>query len=401
MEFSLKLAKNWLKLQVEKLNPAQELIARAAGWNSGSDQTITVVNSWEDFEVVQRGVAMIVGGCSVFDVDIKDKKLSEGIPNLRKAKLETLLNHKPNAYQDIQTFRSQIFLDFIMEGNIFIYWDGSALYHLPAVNMVVVPDEKTYIKEYLYNRVITYKPSEIIHIQDLSTKSIFRGTSRLKSAIRSIATINKMRTFQDSFFENGAVPGLVLETENTLSTAAKERTIQQWTQKYNSKNGARRPMIVDSGLKVKAIYDVNFKELDFDVGMTSYEAKILKALGVPPILLDGGNNANIAPNLRLFYLETVIPIVKKYLSALEFFFGFDLELITNNVSAIQPELKEIAQYYASLVNTGIITADEARTELRYGVKGGEADTLRIPANIAGSAADPSQGGKPSGSANNN
>lgn len=344
---------------------------------------------------------MLVHGCSVFDIDIKDEKLSEGIVGLRKAKLNTLLNHKPNPYQDIQTFRNQIFLDFVLEGNIFIHWDGVHLYHLPAANVQVFPDEKKYVKKYTYNNITEFLPAEIIHIQDVGITSIYRGTSRLASSARSVNTLNKMRTFQDSFFANGAIPGLVLETENTLSTSAKDRTLQQWAQKYNSKNGARKPMIIDSGLKVKAIYDINFKELDFDVAMNSYEIKILKAMGVPPILLDGGNNANISPNLRLFYLETIIPIVKKYVSALEFFFGFDLELITNNISAIQPELKEIAAYLATLTNTGIITPDEARTELRYKVKGGEADNLRIPANIAGSAANPSQGGKPSGSANNN
>ena len=58
-----------------------------------------------------------------------------------------------------------------------------------------------------------------------------------------------MQEFQKGFFENGAVPGLVFTTENTLSTAAKEKTIQYWQQKYNPKNGGRRPMIVDSGLK--------------------------------------------------------------------------------------------------------------------------------------------------------
>ena len=342
---------------------------------------------------------MITHGCALFDIDIKDKKLSEGIKGLRKDRLNTLLNHKPNPYQDIQTFRIQLFLDYVLEGNIFIYWDGAHLYHLPASKMVVIPDEKTYVKAYEYNRLTKFVPADIIHIQEINTSTIYRGASRLASSIRSVNTLNKMRQFQDSFFENGAVPGLVLETENTLSSQAKERTIQQWTQKYNARGGARRPMIIDSGLKVKPLYEVNFKELDFDVAMTAYETKILKALGVPPILLEGGNNANIAPNLRLFYLETIIPIVKKYISALEYYFGFDLELITTNVSAIQPDLKEIASYYASLVNTGIITPDEARTELRYAGKGGEAGDLRIPANIAGSASNPSQGGKPPGSAN--
>lgn len=70
-----------------------------------------------------------------------------------------------------------------------------------------------------------------------------------------------------------------------------------------------------------------------------------------------------------------------------------MEPITSNVSALQPELKDIAQYHASLVNGGVITPNEARKELRYDSITGH-DDLRIPANIAGSAADPSQGGRP-------
>ena len=154
-------------------------------------------------------------------------------------------------------------------------------------------------------------------------------------------------------------------------------------------------MIIDSGLKLKAVSDNDFKDLDFEDSSTSYERKILKALGIPPILMDGGNNANIAPNLRLFYLETVLPIVRKYVSACERFFGFDLELITGTVSALQPDLKETAEYYASLVNAGILTPNEARIELRYPeLTGKEATDIRVPANIAGSAANPTEGGKP-------
>lgn len=119
----------------------------------------------------------------------------------------------------------------------------------------------------------------------------------------------------------------------------------------------------------------------------------MQALGVPPILLAGGNNANISPNLRLFYLETVLPIVRGYISAVERYFGYDVEAITTTVSALQPELKDVAAYHATLVNGGIIAPNEARIELRYASKPGH-DDLRVPANIAGSAVNPSLGGKP-------
>jgi len=135
--------------------------------------------------------------------------------------------------------------------------------------------------------------------------------------------------------------------------------------------------------------------MDFDQSIKTHQEKILQALGVPPILLMGGNNANIAPNLRLFYLETVMPIAKSWVSAVERYFGYDVEAITQTVSALQPDIKDIASYHATLVNGGIITPNEARQELRYDKLDG-ADEIRIPANIAGSAANPSQGGRPPG-----
>jgi len=92
-------------------------------------------------------------------------------------------------------------------------------------------------------------------------------------------------------------------------------------------------------------------------------------------------------------LETVLPINRKFTSSLERYFGYDIDVITANVSALQPELKDIAAYHSTLVNAGIITANEARKELRYEPIEGH-NEIRIPANIAGSAADPSKGGRP-------
>jgi len=202
-----------------------------------------------------------------------------------------------------------------------------------------------------------------------------------------------MKEFQDQFFDNGAVFGLVLTSENTLSQVAKEKTIQYWLQKYSAKSGGKRPVILDSGLKPHAISNTSFKDMDFDLSMNTHAQTIMQAIGVPPILLEGGNNANISPNLRLFYLETVMPIVRRFTSALERYYGYDIEAITSSVSALQPELKDIAAYHSTLVNAGIITANEARQELRYAPIEGH-DDLRIPANIAGSAANPAQGGRP-------
>ena len=383
-------AASWFR---EKLNPAQEIILRQEGVIVGSDATVGFKNSFKKLETVNRGTNMIVSGCSSLDFDIKDKIASDVKPGMRQKTLYNLLNYRPNPYQSIQDFRESIFTDFILEGNIFIYFDGAFLYHLPAANVQILPDPKTFIAGYKYNNMQDFKPDEIIHIRDVCSSSIYRGSSRLMSANRSIEILYKMHAFQETFFDNGAVPGMVLTTENTLSQVAKQKTIQNWITGYSPKNGARKPMILDSGLKPSNLLNASFQDMDFDTSIKSHDIKILKALGVPSLLLDGGNNANISPNMRLFYLETVMPIIRKYTSAMERYFGYDIDAITSNVSALQPDLKDIAAYNVSLVNGGIISANEARTELRYQPVAGH-DDLRIPANIAGSAANPSQGGAP-------
>ena len=385
--------KDWFAGVTEKLNPAQHVIARQEGSFIGSDYTVSYTTAFESLESVNRGVNMIVSACSSLDFDVKSTTAAGVTTGMRQKTLVNLLNHTPNQFQSTQEFRCNIFTDFLLEGNIFIYYDGVYLYHLPANRVVIHTDSKTFVQEYRYNAEITFKPEEIIHIKDINSKSIYRGISRLASADRNIKILYKMQTFQEQFFENGAVSGLIFTSENTLSQVAKDKTISYWQQRYSPKNGAKKPMILDSGLKPVASLSESFQEMDFDQSIKTHDAKILKSLGVPPILLDGGNNANISPNLRLFYLETILPIVTKYVSAMERFFGYDIEAVTATVSSLQPELKDVAAYHSTLVNAGIISPNEARLELRYPTKPGS-DDLRIPANIAGSAANPSVGGAP-------
>ncbi len=382
--------KNW----IEKLNPAQVVISREEGSLVDTTSIITYKQAFDRLESVNRGVNMIVSACSGLDYDIKDKKLDGVFQGMRQKTLNTILNYQPNPYQSVQEFRRNIFTDFLLDGNVFLYWDGASLYHLPAENVTIETSAKTFVSRYNYNSEIFFKPEEVLHFKDLSSKSIYRGDSRLQSCDRNIKTLYKMQNFQDGFFENGAVMGMVLTSENTLSQIAKDRTLQNWTSKYNPKLGPRKPVILDSGLKPVKLGDESFKDLDFDNSIKTHDSKILKALGVPPILLEGGNNANISPNLRLFYLETVIPILNNYVSSLERFFGYDIAPVTSNVSAMQPELKDLAAYYTTLVNGGILSPNEARVELRYQSKP-DSDNLRIPANIAGSASNPGEGGRPS------
>ena len=74
-------------------------------------------------------------------------------------------------------------------------------------------------------------------------------------------------------------------------------------------------------------------------------------------------------------------------------FGFKIVEDVTDIPALQPELRDQAAFYSTLVNSGIITANEARVSMNFDeIDGGEG--IRVPANIAGSAANPAEGGRP-------
>jgi phage portal protein BeeE len=108
---------------------------------------------------------------------------------VKSFQLDRILNQEPNPYQDIHSFKRGLLLDFIVDGNMFMYWDGAFLYHLPATKMNVISDESTYVNRYEYDGgAIVYKPTEIIHVKDNNYQSLYRGSSRLKPANNASAT---------------------------------------------------------------------------------------------------------------------------------------------------------------------------------------------------------------------
>lgn len=392
---------NLINRLLQKLNPAQPVIASQEGDSNSTTTNYNISRAYYELDVVNRGVNLIVDACAEIPLDVSSKLRNVGIVvqdknnRMTGKRLAKLLNYRPNPYQNADSFKRALFLDLLIEGNIFIYFDGMHLFHLPASSVEILTDKKTFVKGYKYASTTTFTFEEVIHIKENSLESIYRGDSRLISALPAINLLKAMSGFQENFFKNNAVPGLVLKTPNTLSSRVKERILAEWASKYNPKKGGKRPAILDGDMSIESLGHTDFRELDFKESILTQEKNILKALGVPPLLLDSGNNANISPNQKLFYTSTILPIINKLVKAFEFYFGYDIKPITRDVLALRPEMKDEGNYISSLVNGGIITPNEGRDKLRYGkISDESADQLRIPANIAGSAVDSNQGGRP-------
>ena len=252
----------------EKLNPAQFNIG-SNKVESSREPSFSYEKAYEDLEIVNRGVNMIVDDVAeIHTLVSRDNAFRGVVPGVKASKVDALLNKSPNPYQDINTFKRNLIIDLLIDGNIFMYFDGVHLYHLPATDVRIHADKDTYIEKFTMFDT-TFSTDEIIHIKENSFHSIYRGVPRLKPALRTMILMKNMRAFQDNFFKNGAVPGLVLKSPNTLSEKIKERMMLSWQARYRPDAGGRRPLILDGGIEVDSISNVNFKELDY----TSYRSK--------------------------------------------------------------------------------------------------------------------------------
>ena len=396
----------WREWLSEKLNPAQPSIASLEPYAS-PETIVDFEQAYREIEIIHRAVEMVIAACVDTPLKVTGQTPAK--------KVNKLLNIRPNPFEDRVRFFRRALLDFHLDGNAFFYYDGNDLYLLPANDVEVVPDPHTFVNHYNYlvsnqqssdffgynkqtrkSEAIRFEPHEIIHITSENTTSIFRGTSKLKPLLRLIELYYYMINFQRQFFKNNAIPGFVLTTDNILSKRVKERLLDGWRNSYTTIfDNARHPAILDGGLKIDQFSQVKFQELDFENSIERIQQDMAKALGVPYVLLKSGNNANIDANQKLFYQHTVMPILNQFCSAFMLFFNNGVQIKPDKLTipALRPDERTQSIYYSTLVNTGIITPNEARVGLGFPSIDGE-DSIRVPQNITGSATDATQGGRP-------
>ena len=396
----------WREWLSEKLNPAQPSIASLEPYAS-PETIVDFEQAYREIEIIHRAVEMVIAACVDTPLKVTGQTPAK--------KVNKLLNIRPNPFEDRVRFFRRALLDFHLDGNAFFYYDGNDLYLLPANDVEVVPDPHTFVNHYNYlvsnqqssdffgynkqtrkSEAIRFEPHEIIHITSENTTSIFRGTSELKPLLRLIELYYYMINFQRQFFKNNAIPGFVLTTDNILSKRVKERLLEGWRNSYTTIfDNARHPAILDGGLKIDQFSQVKFQELDFENSIERIQQDMAKALGVPYVLLKSGNNANIDANQKLFYQHTVMPILNQFCSAFMLFFNNGVQIKPDKLTipALRPDERTQSIYYSTLVNTGIITPNEARVGLGFPSIDGE-DSIRVPQNITGSATDATQGGRP-------
>ena len=87
----------------EKLNPAQEYMGISQ--QTSREPSFSYERAYEDLEVVNRGVNMIVDDVAEIPTTVSRANAFKGVvPGIKRSKVELLLNKSPNPYQDVSSF---------------------------------------------------------------------------------------------------------------------------------------------------------------------------------------------------------------------------------------------------------------------------------------------------------
>jgi len=102
----------------EKLNPAQTFIGLEEGLAIDTrEKKDNYRSAYEELEVVNRAVNMIVDDSAdiPFDVGEKIQGITPIMPNVRRSRVDLLLNKEPNPFQDINSFKRNLIIDLLID----------------------------------------------------------------------------------------------------------------------------------------------------------------------------------------------------------------------------------------------------------------------------------------------
>ena len=216
--------------------------------------------------------------------------------------------------------------------------------------------------------------SRICHIHTYNPNNPCIGMSPLEAAAYNLDIHNKGSRWNISLLDNSCAPSGIFKTEQPLTPDAISRFITQIKDFFSGSKNAGRTMVLEQGLEYQQL-GLSPKDMDFISSLDTSARNIASAFGVPfALILPESSTYNNQRDARVsLYENTVIPVLSDILDGFAAWvstitgknYGFDIDL--DSISALEEKRQIRFDRMATMVQTGILTANEAREELGYEV----------------------------------
>lgn len=282
-------------------------------------------------------------------------------------------------------------LSLLTDGNAFVLTPRDAL-GVPT-DLVVLDPTKVNVER--KRGRIAYSCNEqlldaidLMHIKGLTLPGELRGLSPVAYARETIGVGLAAQRYGASFFENGALPGAVIEAPGTLSQEAADRFAAGWNAKHQGTGRANKVGVLTGGAKLTKVSiapnDAQFLETrQFQV------PDIARIFGVPPHLIADASNSTswgsglAEQNLAFgqFSLRPWIERIEDAHTRLLTTHGMGDVFVKLNMDALlRASLKDRYEAYGIGIDKGFLDEDEARVledkpPLKARIKSGQIESV--------------------------
>lgn len=221
---------------------------------------------------------------------------------------------------------------------------------------------------------------EVVYFHTYNPKSASIGLSPLASCVSDIETLTNAAIYTAKFFENGAIPALLVSVTGSDSTGLsgpgkKDVKLWQhlWDRKVKGAKNAGKTLFIGKNVKVNPV-SLSLDKMALKEIKLEARRAICAALDVPMTMAGASEAANRATSQEQrasLYQEVVFPqaayiegvIDAELLPRIEPRTAF--KLLINELPFMKKDEFQTAQRLSLLVTAGIITPDEAAIEMGY------------------------------------
>jgi HK97 family phage portal protein len=191
-------------------------------------------------------------------------------------------------------YLSQVMLSLLTDGNAFVATPRDEL-GVPLDLIVIDPTRVTIDRvrgrlRYQLNAQELDPRWDLMHIPGMTLPGHLRGLSPIGYARETIGLGLAAQSFGRSFFENGALPGAVIEAPHGMSDEAVKRWQATWNAGHQGVANANRIGVLTEGAKLSQV-SVHPDEAQFLETRQFQVPDIARIYGVPPHLIADASNS--------------------------------------------------------------------------------------------------------------
>lgn len=281
----------------------------------------------------------------------------------------------PTLYGGAQQFwyRSGVF-DALL-GNCFMWYmkANKKMLLIPAHEVQINFDEKTKLpKSYTWTSSedaigksagTTFPANEVCHVQRANPGSMWWGLSPFVPGRRSVLFSRYAGEFLNSFFEKGATPQMIVETDIGNNPEAIKTLAKSFELVNGGRKNQRRPLVLPKGAKVTQV-NMTLADTQLQDFINQNREVILNLLRIPKHALGLQTAGSLGSEehktaLRFMWQSTVKPMIKRFATALTKFFkaqgmlqdGYYIDFDTSEIEVANEDMSRKADLAIKLGGT--------------------------------------------------